>query len=91
MFSYTGMGTKAVAIAGQTVLNVELESSLILDEVIITASGITTKEAFSGSADVIGAKDLALRNVTSPISAIEGKATGVQFTSHYTWSRNIKW
>ncbi|MFB0907615.1 MAG: TonB-dependent receptor plug domain-containing protein, partial [Spirosomataceae bacterium] len=43
--------------------------------------GKTTRDAFSGSANVIGAEELAIRNVTSPISAIEGKATGVQFTS----------
>jgi TonB-linked SusC/RagA family outer membrane protein len=30
---------------------------------------------------VVGASDLAIRNVTSPIAAIEGRATGVQFTS----------
>jgi len=48
---------------------------------VVTAYGLTTKEAFSGSADVIGADELAKRNVTSAISAIEGKATGVQFTS----------
>lgn len=56
-------------------------SAEILSEVIVTAFGTTTKEAFSGSADVIGAKDLEVRNVTSPIAAIEGIATGVQFTS----------
>ena len=57
------------------------EDAAVLDEVIITAYGTTTKEAFTGSASVIGEKELAIRNVTSPISAIEGKATGVQFTS----------
>lgn len=81
IFSYTGMNTQEITIAGQTVLNVQLESNLILDEVIVTAYGISTKEAFSGSADVVGAEELAIRNVTSPIAAIEGKATGVQFTS----------
>ncbi len=81
IFSYTGMGTQNFTIAGQSEINVEMSSYLILDEVIVTAYGISSKEAFSGSADVIGAKDLALRNVTSPIAAIEGKATGVQFTS----------
>ena len=56
-------------------------SAATLEQVIVTAYGVTTKEAFSGSADVIGAKDLATRNVTSVVAAIEGKATGVQFTS----------
>ncbi len=81
VFSYVGMESQNITVTGQTVINVEMSSDIYLGEVIVTAFGISTKEAFSGSADVVGAKDLALRNVTSPIAAIEGKATGVQFTS----------
>ena len=81
VFSFTGMETQNITIAGQTEINVEMSSNILLDELIVTAYGITTKEAFSGSADVVSAKELSLRNVTSPIAAIEGKATGVQFTS----------
>jgi len=80
IFSYTGMNTKEVTLENQSVLNVEL-SSLVLEELIVTAYGVTKKEAFSGSADVVGSKELELRQVTSPIAAIEGNATGVQFTS----------
>jgi TonB-linked SusC/RagA family outer membrane protein len=74
------MNTKEVTLETQSVLNVEL-SSLVLDELIVTAYGVSKKEAFSGSADVVGSEELELRQVTSPIAAIEGKATGVQFTS----------
>lgn len=82
LFSYTGFAEQRVEINGRPSINITMEpSSTILDEVIVTAFGTTTKEAFSGSADVIGSKDLEIRNVTSPIAAIEGLATGVQFTS----------
>ncbi len=82
VFSYTGFSTQNVQLNNRTVVDVTLEiAAELLQEVIVTAYGISTKEAFSGSADVIGAKDLELRNVTSAIAAIEGKATGVQFTS----------
>lgn len=82
IFSYTGMEENRITVGNQTVVDVQMISSkLLLDEVIVTAFGVTTKEAFSGSADVVGAEDLAIRNVTSPIAAIEGRATGVQFTS----------
>lgn len=82
VFSYTGFSTQNVTLNNRTVVDVTLEvAAELLQEVIVTAYGISTKEAFSGSADVIGAKDLELRNVTSAIAAIEGKATGVQFTS----------
>jgi TonB-linked SusC/RagA family outer membrane protein len=82
VFSYTGFATQKVEINNRSAIDITLETSAeILDEVIVTAYGITTKEAFSGSADVVGSEDLAIRNVTSAIAAIEGKATGVQFTS----------
>lgn len=82
IFSYTGMQDTRITVGDQTVIDVQMsEASTLLDEVIVTAYGISSKEAFSGSADVVGAEELAIRNVTSPIAAIEGKATGVQFTS----------
>lgn len=82
IFSYTGFSSQNVDINNRTMIDVTLETSAeLLQEVIVTAFGVSTKEAFSGSADVIGSEDLELRNVTSAISAIEGKATGVQFTS----------
>jgi len=81
-FSYMGMVSKDVTVGASNTINVTMqEDSNLLEEVIVTAYGTSTKAAFTGAADVVGSKDLALRSVTSPIAAIEGKATGVQFTS----------
>ncbi|WP_163326020.1 SusC/RagA family TonB-linked outer membrane protein [Draconibacterium mangrovi] len=81
VFSFVGMKTVEMPATG-SVINVNLESDVLgLDEVIVTAYGTSTKQAFTGSADVVGAEELSARNVTSPIAAIEGRATGVQFTS----------
>ncbi|KJF41852.1 SusC/RagA family TonB-linked outer membrane protein [Draconibacterium sediminis] len=81
VFSFVGMKTVEMPATG-SVINVNLESDVLgLDEVIVTAYGTSTKQAFTGSADVVGAEELSSRNVTSPIAAIEGRATGVQFTS----------
>ncbi|THD66606.1 TonB-dependent receptor [Robertkochia marina] len=82
VFSYLGLKSQEVVVGGQSVINVSLqEDAETLEEVIVTAYGTTTKEAFTGSASVIGAGDLATRNVTSPVAAIEGRATGVQFVA----------
>ncbi len=78
--SYVGYNTFEITV-NSTNENVSLTSSNELDEVIITAYGTSTKESFTGSASVVKAEDLAIRSVTSPIAAIEGRATGVQFTS----------
>ena len=81
MISYTGYSTTEKTLGASNVINVVLKINNLLDEVLVTAYGLSTKEAFTGSADVVTSEDLALRSVTSPIAAIEGRATGVQFTS----------
>lgn len=81
-FSYVGQKTTERKIGASNTINLQMEEDAeALDEVVVVAYGTTTKEAFTGSASVIGSSDLAKRSVTSPIAAIEGKATGVQFTS----------
>ena len=80
VFSYVGYATQNVVVSAAT-HNVSMQTDNALDEVIVVAYGTTTKEAFTGSASVIGANELLTRNVTSPIAAIEGRTTGVQFTS----------
>jgi len=82
VFSFIGMLNQTEVVGSRSVVNVSMVPNVEeLDEVLVVAYGKTTKEAFTGSASVLDAKELETRNVTSPIAAIEGKATGVQFTS----------
>jgi TonB-linked SusC/RagA family outer membrane protein len=81
-YSYIGQKTTEETVGASSTINVQMqEDAQALDEVIVTAYGTSTKEAFTGSASVVGSEELAIRNVTSPIAAIEGRATGVQFTA----------
>jgi len=81
-FSFIGLKEQEIAINGRSVIDVVMEEGAKqLEEVLVVAYGTTTKEAFTGSASVVNSEQLARRNVTSPIAAIEGNATGVQFTS----------
>jgi len=82
VFSYVGLKTVEQTVGAANTINVRMEEDTsVLDEVVVVAYGTSSLEAFTGSASVVGAKELELRNVTSPIAAIEGKATGVQFIS----------
>ena len=81
-FSFIGFTNVRVTIGSSSTVDVKMQEDVAaLDEVIVVAYGTTTKEAFTGSASVISSEELLNRNVTSPIAALEGKATGVQFTS----------
>jgi TonB-linked SusC/RagA family outer membrane protein len=82
VFSFVGMQTQEIAIGNQSVIDVTMQSDAEqLEEILVVAYGESTKEAFTGSASVVGSDQLLSRNVTSPIQAIEGNATGVQFIS----------
>ncbi|HKL35517.1 MAG TPA: carboxypeptidase-like regulatory domain-containing protein, partial [Salegentibacter sp.] len=82
VFSFIGMEKKEYTVGAVNTIDVTLGSdSASLDEVVVVAYGTSSQAAFTGSANVIGSAELEQRNVTSPIAAIEGKATGVQFTS----------
>ncbi|GAB2780109.1 SusC/RagA family TonB-linked outer membrane protein [Salinimicrobium soli] len=82
VFSYVGFVTKEIQVGSADVYNVTLAVDTgTLEEVVVVAYGTTTKEAFTGSASVIKSEELEMRTLTSPISAIEGNATGVQFLS----------
>lgn len=78
VFSFVGMKTVEMPIEG-SVINVSMKTDILgLEEVMVVAYGTTTKEAFTGSAEVIGSEQLEKRAVTSVVSAIEGTTTGVQ-------------
>jgi TonB-linked SusC/RagA family outer membrane protein len=82
VYSFIGMSEVTQVIGSRSVINVAMVSDAQqLAEVLVVAYGESTKEAFTGSASVITSDQLLMRNVTSPISAIEGNVTGVQFTS----------
>ena len=78
LFSFVGMKSIEMPISG-SIVNATLEADVLgLEEVMVVAYGTSTKEAFTGSAEVIGSEELANRAVTSAVSAIEGTTTGVQ-------------
>ena len=82
IFRYLGYVTQEVEIGNRTVVNVVLApETTSLGEVVVVAYGTATKESLTGATSVVGAEDLITRNVTSPVAALEGKVTGVQFTS----------
>lgn len=79
IFSYTGMEEQRITVGNQTVINVALSSSNLLNEVLVVAYGTTKKGAFTGSATQINAETLEGRALTNISSAIEG-AAGIQYS-----------
>ncbi|WP_425392623.1 SusC/RagA family TonB-linked outer membrane protein [Ekhidna sp.] len=81
VFSYVGFEPQEINVGTRSVVDVTLGGATELQEVVVTAYGTSSKREFTGSAQTVGSRELASRQVTNALSAIEGNATGVQFTS----------
>lgn len=77
-FSFIGMTTVEVAVSNRTVINVELQSSNELDEVVVTAMGISRQEKTLGySATTVKTDELTKARITNVTDALSGKVAGV--------------
>ena len=79
--SYVGMTTKDVNITPGQKMNIVLDGTNMLDEVITVAYGTAKKSAFTGSASVVNAADIENTLVTDVTSVLSGTVSGVQLQS----------
>lgn len=80
VFSFVGLATKEVAIAGQSVVDATLESDDVgLEEVVVTALGIERdKKKLGYSVSKVDNEDLNKGATTDLTKALAGKVAGVQ-------------
>ena len=78
--SYTGYATQEVALNGQTVLNVELSSGELLEEVVVVGYGSVKKDDLTGAVVALTTEDFNQGVINSPEELIQGRAAGVQVT-----------
>lgn len=79
--SYIGMKDQEVTIKSSN-MKIYLEpDTKALDEVMVIAYGSQKKSAFTGSASIVGADEIAKVQVTNAIDALKGKASGVQINT----------
>jgi TonB-linked SusC/RagA family outer membrane protein len=82
LYSFIGMNTVKEKVAGRNQINVVLtDDSQQLEDVMVVAYGTTTKEAYTGSAQVVEAEVIENRPVTSFEKALQGTTAGLQVTS----------
>jgi len=83
VFSFVGMKTQEVAINNQSVINVKLSSDNIsVDEVVVTALGITReKKALGYASQDVSGEALTRAKDQNIVNSLSGKIAGVQITS----------
>lgn len=82
IFSYIGMKTQEVQVAGRSVVDVVLESAITgLNEVVVTALGIKREsKALGYSVQSVKTDQIANSNNTNVINSLAGKVAGVNIT-----------
>ncbi|MEN8203078.1 MAG: TonB-dependent receptor [Bacteroidota bacterium] len=82
IYSFVGMRTAEVAIDGQTVMDVVLETDAVgIDEVMVVAYGTAKKASFTGSAENIDTDKIENIQATSVSKMLEGATAGVQVST----------
>lgn len=82
VFSFVGMATQEVSIAGRTTVNVTMKLLTIgVDEVIVVAYGTISREAKTGSTTQVETAQLAETPVVSIDKALSGKVPGLMVTT----------
>lgn len=83
-FRLIGYEEQKIRYNGEASLNVKMvETSIGLEEVVVTAYGTQNKEAITGAVASVSAKDIEKRPVSSVTAVLEGAAPGLQVNNSY--------
>lgn len=78
VFSYIGMTSKEVAVAGKSKINITLSENLVgIDEVVVVAFGTQNRQTMTTSVSKIDSKFIQNRPVPNVSIALAGQASGV--------------
>lgn len=78
VFSFVGMKTREVPVAGQTTVNVVMQSEMIgLEEVVAIGYGVQKKETVTGSVATVKGDELIKSPAMNLSNAIAGRMSGV--------------
>ena len=80
IFSFAGMDTQEIAVNRQAKIDVSLVSTLALDEVVVTAMGVTReKKSIGYASQEVKADDITQAKQTDLNNALVGRVAGVRF------------
>lgn len=79
VFSFVGMKTQEIAVAGQTRIDVRMEEETIgIEEVVAVGYGVTRKSDLTGSVSSVTSADFEKQPIIRFENALKGRAAGVQ-------------
>lgn len=79
VFTYIGYTTLEVALEGRSVLDIELEPSVLMgDDIVVVGYGTQSKESLTGSIATVATDQMARAPVPTVTHALQGMAPGLQ-------------
>jgi TonB-dependent starch-binding outer membrane protein SusC len=82
IISFVGYESQEVATQGRTTINVILNSSNALDEVVVVGYGSVKKSDLTGSVSTVKAEQIAAYPAAGLTQALQGRAAGVQIQAN---------
>ncbi|MCP9234881.1 SusC/RagA family TonB-linked outer membrane protein [Lewinella sp. JB7] len=82
VFSYTGYGSVTRTVGTSSVINVELQAGAQLDEVVVTALGISReRKALGYAVEELNSEEIVQTRQNNLVNALQGQVAGVQVSS----------
>ena len=81
-FSYTGFASQDITLSASNVINIQLSSGKILDEIVVIGYGTTKKEDATGAIQTVDESLFNKGSITSPQELLAGKIAGVNITTN---------
>ena len=82
-FSFIGMKSQEISVAGQSVINVKLVAETIgLEEVVAIGYGIQKKSDLTGASSRLTTEDMNKATASSPVEMMQGRVSGVNITQN---------
>ena len=83
-FNYVGYAQQEIPVAGKTAINVALQSTTKLNEVVVVGYGTQRKRDLTGAVARVEGSEIVNQPVQTPTQALQGKLAGVQIISDGT-------
>ncbi|MDE1206077.1 SusC/RagA family TonB-linked outer membrane protein [Tenacibaculum larymnensis] len=77
IFSFVGMKTAERTVGASNTISLIMETDNLLEEVVVTGYGTSTKQAYTGTATVIKSENLEAKSVSNVSQALAGEVAGV--------------
>ena len=84
IFSYTGYGTQEIPVEGRSVIDVNMTSGELLEEIVVTGYTAQSKRDITGAVATVDSEELLAVPATTFAQQLQGRASGITVVNDAT-------